>query len=130
MTMRRFAKIAAALIGIFTFIPASGETSEAKKPDTPSFQEKLEKKVNFETAGKTFIESVLDIAYQHDVPMGIEYVGRDAVSRPINLRFQNESVREILVALTRQIPEYQITFSDGLVDIFVPRERQDPSNLL
>jgi hypothetical protein len=96
-----------------------------------SFKDKLDKKVeHFETAGRTLIESVLNIAYQHELPMGIEYLNREALTRPIDLRFQKESTREILTTLTRQIPGYQITFSDGLVNIFDPRARQDPSNLL
>lgn len=110
--MRRFGKITAVLIGIFMLVPASGETLQVKKSDALSFNKKLDKKVEcFETAGRTLIESALDIAYQHELPMGIEYLDRKALTRPIDLRFQHESIREILVALARQIPEYQIAFS-------------------
>src|SRR5437762_9158326 len=128
--MRRCREIAV-LIWVLILIPALAEASQAKgPPNIPSFKDKLEEKIEFETAGQTLIESVLSIAYKHELPIGIEYVNREALTRPINLRFQKESIREILVAITRQIPGYQIAFSDGLVDIFLPQERKDPSNLL
>ena len=54
------------------------------QPKVLSFQEKLDKNVaEFNTGGRTLIESLLDIAYQHELPMGIEYLNRDARSRPL-----------------------------------------------
>ena len=94
--MRRFAKIVIALIGLSIFLPTLRVTPQVNR-NTPSLKEKLDKNVeNFETAGRTLIQSVLDIAYQHELPMGIEYLSRDALSRPIDLRFQNESIGKFL----------------------------------
>jgi hypothetical protein len=129
--MRRFARITAAFIGVFTFVAPLGMASQAKTSDVPAFKQKLDKHIeHFETAGRTLVASVLDLAYQYELPIGIERLDREALTRPIDLRFQNESARGILIAIIQQIPEYQVAFSDGLVDIFVPREREDPSNLL
>jgi hypothetical protein len=52
------------------------------------------------------------------------------MTQPIDLQFHNESVRKILLAIIQQLPDYQISFSEGLVNIFAPREREDRSNLL
>jgi hypothetical protein len=131
MIMRRFAKIAAAYLGTVMFLQATGQALPVNRLDTLSFKDKLEQRVDhFETDGRTLVESVLNIAFEHELPVGIEYLNREALTHPIDLRFQKQSIREILKALAQQIPEYQITFSDGLVDIFIPRMRQDPSNLL
>jgi hypothetical protein len=129
--MRRFSKFALALVGIFSLVPTLGEALQLRKSGIPPLKEKLENKIeHFETGGKTLVECVLDIAYQYELPMGIEYLDRQALSRPLDLKFHDASIREVLATLVRQLPEYKIVFSDGLVDIFVPRERQVPSNLL
>jgi len=62
--------------------------------------------------------------------MAVEYADRDATTRPLNLQFHNESVRGILEAIVRQAPQYHVSFSEGIVDIFVPKAREDTSNLL
>jgi hypothetical protein len=64
------------------------------------------------------------------MPMALEYVDRDATTRPLNLQFHNESVRRILEGIIRQAPEFRISFAEGLVDIFAPQRREDTSNLL
>jgi hypothetical protein len=127
--MRRLAKIATAFLAIFTFVASPGQASQ--RSDVPTLREKLDKNVeHFETAGRTLVASVLELAYQYELPIGLEYLNRKALTQPIDLRFKNESIRGILVAIIQQIPEYQVSFSDGLVDIFAPLERQDRANLL
>jgi hypothetical protein len=73
---------------------------------------------------------VLDLAYEFQLPTGIEYIDHDATTRPINLELNNESFRGILLAIVQQVPEYKVSFSDGLVDVYVPKAREDSSNLL
>jgi hypothetical protein len=41
MTMRRFAQIAAAFIGIFVSVPTLGQASQVNRPDMASFKDKL-----------------------------------------------------------------------------------------
>src|SRR3984893_10964191 len=62
--------------------------------------------------------------------MAIEYAGREATTRPINLEFHNKSLREMVEAIVKQDQQYRVSFSDGIVDIFSPRAREDRSNLL
>src|SRR5947207_5076106 len=89
MIMRRFAKIAAAYLGTVIFLQTTGQALPANPPDTLPFKAKLEQKVDhFETDGRTLVESVLNIAYEHELPVGIEYLSREALTRPIELRFQ------------------------------------------
>jgi DNA-binding FadR family transcriptional regulator len=73
---------------------------------------------------------VIELAYEYQVPMAIEYAGREATTRPINLEFHNKSLREMVEAIVKQDQQYRVSFSDGVVDIFSPRAREDRSNLL
>lgn len=94
------------------------------------FESKLDTRVErFETSGRTLITSVIDLAYQYELPTAIEYVDHDAITRPIDLQFRDESVRGILTAITLQIPEYRVSFSDGLVDVYAPKARENSANL-
>jgi len=104
--------------------------SETESAQVSAFESKLDKRVeHFDTAGRTLIASVLDLAYEYELPIGIEYVDR-ALTRPIKLEFHHDSVRGILVAIIQQAPGYRVAFSGGLLDIYAPSAREDPSNLL
>src|ERR1700686_3080477 len=46
------------------------------------------------------------------------------------LEFHNKSLREMVEAIVKQDQEYRVSFSNGVVDIFSPRAREDRSNLL
>lgn len=100
--------------------------------DTPqnTYERTLETKIPFfDSAGRTLIENVLDLAYQYELPLGLEYLDQTAVTRAINLKLQDASVRSVLIELIQQNPQYQVSFSNGLVDIYSPKAREDSSNL-
>jgi hypothetical protein len=50
--------------------------------------------------------------------------------RPLNLEFHQKSFRGIVEAIVREDPQYRVSFSNGIVDIFSPMARKDSSNLL
>lgn len=102
----------------------------AESPKTSSFKQKLDRRVRFDTAGRTLVASVVELAFVYELPTAIEYADREATTRPLNSHFQNESVRKILEAITEQVPGYSVSFSGGIVDGFAARGREDPSNLL
>src|SRR5579872_2815893 len=124
-------KLVAIFTGMVMLVTPLGTPPQTKGSDAPALEYKLDKRVQyFDAAGRTLVENVVDLAYEYQLPLGIEYLDREALRRPIDLRLQNESVRGILTAIVQQVPEYSVTFSDGLVDIFDPQEREDRSNLL
>jgi hypothetical protein len=105
--------------------------SKARPTRSLSFDEKLEKRIaHFDTAGRTIFASVLDLIYDYELPAGIEHADRDSVTRPVSLKFHNESLRGILDAIIQQDPELRVSFTDGLVSIFSPKARQDSSAML
>ena len=96
-----------------------------------AFQQKTESRVErFSTSGRTLVDSVIELAYECQVPMAIEYADWEATKRPLNLVFHNKSVREVVEAIVNEDPQYRISFSNGIIDIFSPMAREDRSNLL
>src|SRR6266480_7601476 len=107
------------------------QAANSPAPQALSLDAKLDKKVErFEAAHRTVMASLISVAYEHGIPMGIEYVDRDAGTRPIDLQLSDESVRGILMAIIHQVPEYRIDFSSRIVTVYSPMARRDPSNLL
>ena len=95
------------------------------------FESKLNSRIgHFKVSGETLVSIVLDLAYEFQLPTGIEYIDHEATTRPINLELHNETVRGILLAIVQQVPEYKVSFSNGVVDVYVPKAREDSSNLL
>ena len=100
-------------------------------PRGATFEQKTNKLVErFNTCGRTLVDSVIELAYEYQVPMAIEYADREATTKPINLEFHNKSLREMVEAIVKQDQQYRVSFANGVVDIFSPTAREDRSNLL
>lgn len=105
--------------------------AKVQLPQVASFEQKTNRLVNrFNTCGRTLVDSVIELAYKYQVPMAIEYADREASTRAINLEFHNKSLREMIEAIVKQDQQYRVSFLNGVVDIFSPQAREDPSNLL
>ncbi len=113
-------------------IASPGEKlTTAQAPRLRPLQEKLDTHIpRFDNTGRPLVESILELAYEYHLPMGLEYVNRDAVRRPLDLKLRDSSVRDIIASLVTQVPGYQVSFSNGIVQIYSPKARADPSNLL
>jgi len=105
--------------------------AKVQSSQVASFEQKTNKLVNrFNTCGRTLVDSVIELAYEYQVPMAIEYADREATTRPINLEIHNKSLRGMVEAIVKQDQQYRVSFSNDVVDIFSPRAREDRSNLL
>jgi hypothetical protein len=114
-------------------------TIEAARPNQPSRQaqsqsghdNKLNKHVpEFRTSGRSLIATLVDLAYEFELPMGIEYIDRESVTRPLELEFRDDPLGDIITALVAHQPEYRVSFVGGVVQIYSPQARDDPSNPL
>lgn len=120
--------------GAFAFLVLGGLApvrggSQTRQP--LSFEAKLAQRVErYNAAGRSLTDAVLDLAFEYQLPLGVEYVDRGAALRPIEIELRQKSVREILGALVATAPEYRIDFSGEIVHLFSPVARQDSSNLL
>lgn len=96
-----------------------------------TFQEKLASPVaKLDSAGSTLVEALVGLAYEYKIPMGLEYVDRLAVTQPLALRARDEPLRRVIELLVAQLPGYRVAFSGGLVDVYSPAARDNPSNVL
>jgi hypothetical protein len=85
---------------------------------------------NFILDRKPVIEGLFDLAYEYRLPLGIEYIDADLLRRPFKVELGNVSVRVAIESLVKHLPEYRVSFSDGLVDLYSPRARRNRSNIL
>ena len=77
----------------------------AESATASSFEQKLDRRVKrFDTAGRTLVASIVDLAFRYQLPTAIEYADREATTRRLNSHFQNESVRRILISPSLQLP--------------------------
>ena len=107
------------------------ETLQGGHKHTLGFNEKMRITVpEFQAAGRPMAEVAVSMAYRYKVPMAIEHVDRNALRKPLRLKIKDQSVRRIIAAVVAAVPGYRVDFSQGLVDIYSPAARTDPSNPL
>jgi len=105
--------------------------AQGSNPHVASFSEKVQSMVpEFEAVGRPMADVAVQIAYKYKLPMAIEHVDLDALRKPLRLTLKGQSVRQVIAAIVASVPGYQVDFSRGLVDIYSPAARRDPSNLL
>jgi hypothetical protein len=111
--------------------PACSQRRSGSERIHLSFQEKLDTRISkLDARGRTLISTVLSFAYTYELPVGIEYVDHNSVSRPLKIVLSNTSVRESLRDAVSKLPEYSISFSDGVIQLYSNHARLDRSNLL
>jgi hypothetical protein len=129
--MAKLLPLLACWLSVVSTQPVSHQGSDSQSAQASLLERKLGKSVErFDTSGRPLIASVLDLAYKYELPTALEYVDHEITAQTIDLQFHHESVRAILAAIIQQIPEYRISFSGAIVDIYSPRAREDASNLL
>jgi hypothetical protein len=111
--------------------PVKHRETSAQSARVSLIEQTLDTRVaRFDTSGRSLVATIVDLAFTYQLPTAIEYADRDATTRALNLQFRNESVRGILKTIIRQFPEYGVSFSGGIVDVFAVKGRGDSSNLL
>ncbi len=111
--------------------PACSQQRSGSEHIRLSFQEKLDTKIpKLDARERTLMDIVLSLAYKYELPIGIEYVDQNSVSRPLKIVLSNNSVRESLRDAVSKLPEYRVSFSNGIIQLYSNRARLDRSNLL
>jgi hypothetical protein len=123
------ATLAFSLLATLSASDSPSTMGQEAKP-TP-LASKLDKRIaQFDASGHTLVAIALELSCTHKIPLAIEYADRYSTTEPIDLRFSNQSLREIFVGVVSKFPTYRVSFSDGLVTIYSPAARADKSNLL
>ena len=113
----------------FRALPASVHAASSQDP--LSFEAKLgTRRGPLNSNGRTLLQSVISLAYEFQFPVGFEYLDREAVQGPLNIRLRRPSVREMIEALVNELPEYRVSFSNGVVEVYSPLARSERANVL
>jgi hypothetical protein len=106
----------------------SGSNRNSREPD---FTTKLQTPISdFDASGLPLAQLAIRLAYEHRVPLAFEYADEDAVRKPLRMKLGGYSLREVIAAIVTPLHEYRVDFSHGIVDIYCPAARLDPSNPL
>jgi hypothetical protein len=101
------------------------QTPEAK------LKAKLQTRVkDFDNQGKALIPTLLKIASDYGLPMGIEKVVKQSVGEPITVRLASGTVATLLDIAVSQLSDYSWATDHGAVEVYGVEEFSNPSNLL
>jgi len=84
----------------------------------------------FSVRGVCLIDSLLTLGQQEQIPLGIEYVSREALEKPIGKEFHNTTVGEIVQALLGGGKGYTWRVRDGVLNISHKSVATGKGNLL
>ncbi|MDE3179852.1 MAG: hypothetical protein KGM47_09345 [Acidobacteriota bacterium] len=116
-----------ALAALF-LLPASALA--ATRPAV-TFQQKLQAHMTMIDARRcTFVQGLLEVALKANLPLALEYVDQNAAEKPLGIVLPKGTARRTIEAIVRMLPEYRVSFTEGLVDVYSPEARANRSNLL
>jgi len=87
--------------------------------DSDALQSELGAPVHdYSLTAHNFAEGLIGVATQFHVPMGIEWLNTPAARTPLTLDLKDTTLREILDAITRTQPGYEVRVGNGVVHVF------------
>ncbi len=132
--MPRYAIALIAVVFATISIPiksADEQKHSTQVPGTSQFEDKLNKRVgHFDASGRTLVKCLLDLAYEYQLPLALEYVEDKALDQQLVLELRDQTLRGVLLAVVRNASGYQLSIAGGIVDVYAPRARENPANLL
>ena len=118
-------------VGLVLGVLLLGQRATPSVPAQKRLEQALTAPVKqFTLVERPVIEGLLELAYQYQLPLAVEYMDWNIVRRPVKMRLRNVTVGTTIEALVGQLSEYRVSFSDVIVDLYSPRARRDPSNVL
>lgn len=88
------------------------------------------KATNFDNQNRPAIPTLLKIASDYHLPMGIESVSREALTSPVEVKLKSGAVSHLLDAVVGKLSGCSWAVIDGVVDVYDKRELSNPKNLL
>lgn len=117
---------------VFMFLLfASGMSNAVEQNPESKIRAKLKAPVrSFDNQNKPLIPTLLKIAADYHLPMGIEKVVKEAVEKPITVKLHQGTVAQLLDLAVAQLPGYSWASREGAIHIYGAEEMNQPSNLL
>ena len=106
--------------------------SSAFSARTPrSVEARLQASVNnYRVSAADLAHALVRVAGDFRVPMGIEWVRPEVAPKGMDVYWKHGTVREVLAAITRTQPGYQMAVRNGVVHVFPTRLIPDRQNFL
>jgi hypothetical protein len=114
-------------------LPLAGRALTKTAAQTPQFTVKARlafQVKDFDNQSKPLIPTLLRLAVDYHLPIGIEKVDKAGLDQPITVKLQQGTVARALELCISQVPGYAWTVQDGVVLVYGIRELKNPSNLL
>jgi len=107
-----------------------GSVSVATNNGRDELHEKLTARVkDFNSNNSPLIPTLLRVASDYDLPMGIEKVVSEALDKPIDVSLRQVTVAQLLDVCVHKLPGYSWASQDGVILVYGADELDDPSNL-
>lgn len=118
------------IIFLVCFLFESTVVYSQESPGVSAVRLNLAKEVKeFDNKGQPLILTLLRIAADYHLPMGIERVVREALERPMVVQLKQGAVGDLLDLCLHQIPGYLWAERSGAIHVYGTKELNDDSNL-
>jgi hypothetical protein len=116
------------ILGVLAY-PGAAKPDPASGPRAET-QDILSRRItNYDNGEKPLIPTLIDLAAQYKLPMGIEKVTPTALQKPVRCGLKAGSLADLLDACVRQLPDYHWAVHEGTVDIYGKEEWENRLNL-
>ncbi len=85
---------------------------------------------DYDNQQKPLIQTLLALARDHHLPMGIERVVREAIEKPITVKIKKGTLATILAECVKQLPTYTWSVQNETIQIWTGNENKQSSNLM
>jgi len=118
------------LLALLIFLSLSPTRSIAQPGrGYPELAAKLRAEVrDFDNHGEPLISTLMRIAAENQLPMGIERIVKDALEKPVHVQLSRGTVSALLDSCVRQFPGYAWTVRNGAVNVY-GEEHKWPANI-
>jgi len=115
------------LLAVLSFL----SLGTAAAPPPEDFRTKLSKRVaDYNLGPLTFAGALIRVSNDFQIPMGIAWVYSDATTAKSRFAWKDITVREIIKAIIKTQPGYEIEVANGILHVFAPRLIPDGQNFL
>lgn len=122
----RFFQFCACLVflNLLPAAPANGASTD----EAGELTSKLKVRVaDYSLGAGDFVHALAGVASRFHLPMGIEWALVKDTEKPIHRTWHNTTVQEILTAVVREYPDYELDLRDGIVRVF-PKGKSSPES--
>ena len=107
---------------MFLFYPFA----EMRTASPPTVSEQLRARLrttipNYNLRAKNFIDALTRVAGEFQIPMGIAWINTPGARHDLSLSWTNATLQDIIEAVTKTQPGFQVQVGDGIVHIRNPK---------